>query len=160
MKREELFTRTVEVLVNAYNNNMLIHGDCRACAVGNMVYGATGERTGGWYNILMPAKNSFLPITKEKCEDIYNNVVQHSTMYENWKDYLSEINSTGYTLYELLAIEAAFESQTLLDERRLKDDPTVKNGMYGLRAVYDTLLKIHEVEVDVEEIAKAEEVFA
>ena len=39
MNRIELYNKTTTTLLNAYKNGTLFHGDCSACAVGNICGG-------------------------------------------------------------------------------------------------------------------------
>jgi hypothetical protein len=125
MNNPELYKRTVDILFDAYFNDTLKHGDCTACAVGNIIaanmgyknerqfYGNRGD--GSWY----------FPVTQG-----------FSTMSERIK---REINSTGYTISELSQIEKAFENAGW--------SPNEEEEMFnGLVAVLDVLEEIHGVE--------------
>lgn len=43
MKRPELYQKTVDILVKAYFDDTLQHGNCYACAVGNIIAGNCGD---------------------------------------------------------------------------------------------------------------------
>lgn len=120
MLKPELYQRTVDILVKAYFEDTLRHGDCSACAVGNLVnYGKPKETwewasvfyTGGMGQELFPCNY----IGKAK----------------------DEIDSTGYTWQELAKIEYAFETAP----KGISNDEWMFNG---LMAVIDVLDQIHE----------------
>lgn len=145
MKRPELYHKTVGILVDAYFNDTLAHGNCHACAVGNMIAANKGYEVTpskilnkndshrfGWDNY---NAYEFLP-------GYYN-----SPLYPSWFTELSsdkkssiaesQIRATGYTSAELQLIELSFERATRGDT----DDEWMFNG---LMAVIDVLDKIHE----------------
>lgn len=179
MKREQLFNKTVGVLVDAYNNGTLEHQSCQACAVGNIISAAyNNDRAGfetGWYwliGLLRDAEEA----GNEDC----------LSLLEVRKRDIEKLEATtGYTLSELARIEEAFEgvqrTKEVMDEiqeagnaamgkeldgpewleyNRLRAEVYKRDssGVLGLRAVYDVLCDIHEV--DLLKVAKAEEVFA
>lgn len=44
MYKQEQFEKSVNILVNAYHNEVLVHANCAACAVGNLIHDcATGK---------------------------------------------------------------------------------------------------------------------
>lgn len=148
------FDQTVGVLVKAYLNDELAHKLCCACAVGNLVAYAIGTKP-------------------KRIDDPNSHVEFENSQYENgasamaWYDSLgsspttygiSQIEATGYTCDELLAIEHAFETAP--------GEPTMHPGMYrgkctdvtwmfnGLMAVVDVLASIHSVDLSIKEEAK------
>jgi hypothetical protein len=146
------FNQTVNVLVQAYLNDTLIHGYCAACAVGNIVASSMGievlkeddfsvpywsKSNPEWPTVFLctgedPAKKDFQVITPDG--------------YKNPKVKI-EIDSTGYTWQELAKIEFAFESVPYSRNR--------ENRMYeGLMKVVDVLAEIHGIDLSVKENAK------
>lgn len=138
MKNKKLFDETVSILVDAYLKETLIHQDCTACAVGNIVarklyhcdnipqelsFRPFGGAAIGWLDIIDPFSNG--PII-----EAYKGLAKE------------QIDSTGYTPNEIFLIEKAFESVNN------EDDP---DGYYGLMKVVDVLCKIHECEQSKEE---------
>jgi hypothetical protein len=129
MKNPELYHKSLNVLVKAFINDTLEHGNCTACAVGNLVadalridlkkeytrfegLGDPSRDLGLWYDALQQPK----PTQK----------------------MLQQIKYTGYDIEELRKIEKAFESSDLGE--------TEEDEMYnGLMAVVETLGEIHEV---------------
>jgi len=143
MKRPELYNKTVDILVEAYFNDTLVHGNQCGCAVGNMVAANMGVR-----------------LHKLKCGTIVPSywdddfVTDNFTIENNGLWYLKkstdaddirfkqedidkQIFSTGYSWNEILAIERAFEYCQYTED----DDSYMLNG---LMAVIDTLDIIHE----------------
>jgi hypothetical protein len=154
MEREELFAKSVSILVQAYQNDTLIAGDCAACAVGNLIMGnncdlklVVKEKVNNWWTIYNWAVNG---------EQLHKSV-KHQWMWkisgipQLFPEYdevvaQQQIDSTGYTLAELQRIEHAFEHCR----------PSTEDAMFErLEAVYNVLCSIHGG-VD---MTKASEVF-
>ena len=139
MKNQDLFNRTIGILVKAYQNDTLVHSDPCGCAVGNLVAAnmglnisinhETGRATtnGGrranssWYDIIDCSFGS-----------------PEIDMLNASKATLRQIYSTGYTAIQIGAIEYAFEHYM---GRGFEID---KDGYLGLMNVVDTLMTIHE----------------
>jgi len=148
MKNEALYNKTVGILVDAYFNDTLQHGNCHACAVGNLVAANCGYK--------------FVPNRDEERNHV-ERIIWHNHIPE-WPDVHSvflrrvyipgtnsqrlrpelfkgraklQIESTGYTFLETAAIEKAFENVPFLGNE--------EDYMFnGLMAVIDALDKIHE----------------
>lgn len=144
MKNKELFEKTVNILVNAYQKNTLQHGQCSACAVGNIV----AHNMGYVFYEIFPVWVKGSPYWA----DVFITALGGQTIYP--EKYIDEskkqIDSTGYTWQELAKIEYAFE----MSSKGNNNDDWMFNG---LLAVYDVLCKIHEVSKD--EVTKGELVF-
>lgn len=138
MKNKELFNRTVAVLVKAYQNNTLIHGDCRACAVGILVAAGCGIDDifdDNEWRIKASSEDfwdwPFVFATSDNGEQLI--------IPENYRDSAKfQIDATGYTWEQLAKIEYAFETAP----RGYNDDDWMLNG---LLAVYEVLCEIHGV---------------
>lgn len=135
MKNQELYNRTVDILVNAYFNDTLVHGDCYACAVGNLVAANMGinlfessRKKIYWAN----AQASWTFVHCCNSIGISNFNIQH---YNG--EAKEQIDSTGYTPYETAKIEYAFETAP----KGKSEDEWMFNG---LMAVIDVLDEIHE----------------
>lgn len=133
MNRPELYHKTVDILVQAYFNDTLQHGNCAACAVGNIVAANMGysfiEKYGGlnWkeadaFNQLQRSLNWYDPVIRR--------IVPNERQ-------LAEIGSTGYRSVDLMWIESSFENCKCGNSQ----DEKMFNG---LCAVIDTLDEIHE----------------
>lgn len=141
MENKELYEKTVSILVKAYQNDTLVHGDCCACAVGNMVayncgfeirkpsdrspfvwkFGENAGMFPSWKRVFVTIDNSFQNINPENYEF----------------DAKVQIDSTGYSYENLAKIEHAFEMAPM----GLNDDCWMFNG---LMAVIDVLDQIHK----------------
>lgn len=140
------FEQTVNVLVKAYLNDELKHGDCEACAVGNIVHAAGFPRYHTGDNA---------PMREDSCgswKAVFVTLAGKQR-YNYWSDPLLEakglkmIEATGYTIKELARVELAFETA---DDGH-SDDEWMFNG---LMAVCDVLADIHGVDLSVKESAK------
>lgn len=143
------FEHSVDVLVKAYIKGTLEHGSCRACAVGNLVADAQGIE-------LIIDNNSLLTkigVIPNIIPNKYGKSLFHWSSlvdingYGNKDQGLVEIESTGYTVDEIIAIERAFERC----EFSLNKDQWMLNGLY---AVVDVLAEIHNVDLSIKEEAK------
>jgi hypothetical protein len=127
------FEHTVNILVQAYLNDTLEHGNCCACAVGNLVAAANNFK-------IIPAP--------DPCRDFmwYGAVPSWYIPCGTTKiRYEEQAISTGYSHDELVVIERSFESGFFLGPV-----DTFKN----LMAVVDVLAEIHNVDLSVKESAK------
>lgn len=153
MKNPELFHKTVGILVNAYMNDTLRHFNCCACAVGNIVAANCGIK-------YMKAEND----DRKKYGIVYDYFSgKYDPRIESWFEILmdkhslsetclSQIESTGYSIKEILKIEKAFEKAN--PSQHPEVDTT---GYLGLMSVLDTLMIIHEA--NEEEITEAKALF-
>lgn len=147
MYKKELYEKTVNILLDAYNKGMLEHGNCTACAVGNMVQQACGynhqlnyDGDLSWIEAFPEWRFVFLTYEKyqELSESSYSGLAKE------------QIDSTGYTWKQLAEIEYAFESSISNTKegynfwRRAENQ---KQGQFiGLTAVLKVLKEIHETE--------------
>jgi len=129
MKNEAKFNETVSILVRAYLNDTLIHGDCCACAVGNII------SDGGKYHIRVD----------ENCNTWFS--ACGASMIPQLNPDHPDIIRIGYSCAEIVLIERAFE----FCPRGNSNDDWVYNG---LMAVVDVLAEIHEIDLTVKESAK------
>lgn len=140
MKEQELFNKTIDVLVRAYQNNTLKHGSCAACAVGNLVgHGMDYEIIKG-QEIWFVNKNGLLVDTHwTEAFSTISGMQWRNFEATHLKDVREQIESTGYPVEVLADIEYAFETA----HKGSSEDDWMFNG---LLAVYDVLCKYHEVE--------------
>jgi hypothetical protein len=140
MNRPEVYHKSVQILYDAYFNDTLEHGNCFACAVGNLVAGNLG--------LLFESGTSFLPgkivwvgyrtpgvhPAVSGWAEVIDGYGLNLTKYK--EEPKRQIDSTGYTPQELATIEYQFE----FGERKTKD------YMFdGLVNVLEVLKEIHEV---------------
>ncbi len=135
MKRQELYEKTVDILVQAYFNDTLRHGDCAACAVGNLINArkkfSTEERK---------KLNALGGYEREGWSEVFctYNRTQQEIIPFNYKGLAKkQIDLTGYTYNQLAKIEKAFETA----DAGKSDEDWMFNG---LMAVIDVLDKIHK----------------
>lgn len=147
------FEKTVNVLVQAYLNDTLKHGDCCACAVGNIIAASIGcemvkprehvkssfewAKNGVYYEPIWPAVFA---------SDRYGKQERHPKKYRGM--YKKQIDITGYDWRELAKIEKAFESVCRFFS---SEDEIMFNG---LMAVVDVLADIHGIDLSQKEQAK------
>lgn len=138
MNRPDLYQKTVDLLLDAYNNQTLKHGDCTACAVGNIC----GNNARWSYLFVTPSEKQYKEspdlvrvknfntgeektVNNNELEQFLNNNPGFSdsgNYHFVWsdvspRDFISRklegidlIKNTGYTIEELARIEFAFES--------------------------------------------------
>lgn len=138
------FNHTIGGLVKAYLNGTLKHGDCDACAVGNIVGGSH------WQYFFMT-----VIFSDTRMEQMLNYSKLEKTGLE-WRMVRAEgqklISDSGYTKKELARIEWAFETaprncSTLEGEN--------EEWMFnGLMAVVDVLADIHGISLEAKEKSK------
>ena len=142
MNRIELYNKTTTTLLNAYKNGTLFHGNCHACAVGNICRGQDS-----WTKVIGITSYSY------KGTEIKNFVIREAPLGDD-SDGCSLIKSTGYTPYELAKIEYAFESSIGLSHKGHKywiKKENQKQGQYiGLKALFKVLAEIHGQPTDKE----------
>lgn len=138
MIKEALYKRTTDILFDAYFKDMLVHDDCAACAVGNLV--AANMRyvacdTATWKD---RSGHKLTP----KWVDLFATIGGRQEIREwNLGEALHEIKSTGYGWRQLARIEYAFESA---NKGTSKEDYMFN----GLVAVLEVLKQIHQVTDD------------
>lgn len=160
MKTSKRFNTAIASLVKGYMNGTLAKGNCAACAVGNMVAGATGQTikksedfdgevdfdfvnvighvtTPSWQLVFATASGD-RRLSRKKRQEISMHYYKDAAQLQ--------IDATGYSVQELADVEWAFEKATKImfhdyhkkqDKRKIDEDQL--NGLY---AVVDVLCKI------------------
>lgn len=154
MKNKELFDKTVSILVKAYFEGTLLHGECPACAVGNII-----AANRGYVIVNSPAKKGFrwrVHWEDVKGDEVAVNWDQSCSLGEaipskNFGRTRNQIKATGYPLKDVASIEEAFEKFTGFDDSKYSD----LDGFKGLMAVVDVLQEIHECTDEERDEAKA-----
>lgn len=167
------FNHTVNVLVKAYLEGTLEHGNCYACAVGNIVAESTGKvfirdeatpteafygyRSLYWDGCEYPAHGGSTGgwgqvfTTQESDDDDLEYVdgkVQEIDLRFFKGEAKKQIMSTGYSVEDLAKIEFAFET--------CKWSSDAEERMFnGLMAVVDVLANIHGISLEQKSEAKA-----
>ncbi len=153
------FEHSVDVLVKAYLNGTLKHGNCHACAVGNLVSEACGytykqnpmhgfgmER---YQDIIWSHKNRYYLTDNTQEQKSWHSVVKDGSDIEHplCDEAANQIEKTGYSVDQLYRIEIAFETANRIDG----PDEWMFNG---LMAVVDCLADIHGINLEAKEEAK------
>jgi hypothetical protein len=150
---KEIYQKSVNILLDAYNAGTLFHDNCHACAVGNLVAAnndvelvksvAWREPTAHW--------GEGRPLWNEVFSTSYKS--QEVFIYEYQGSTKDEIDSTGIPLNELMAIEKAFESVSHEEDN---------NGQYkGLCAVLDVMKDMVSEEVaHLDNVERLETIYA
>lgn len=137
MKKD--FNNTINILVKAYLNGTLKHGNYSACAVGNIISHSLPysemNYLQGWPTVFMTELDKLNDSIQTTCPENY------------FGEARKQIDSTGYTWRQLAKIEKAFES---VDKSLSSDD----RMFFGLMAVIDVLAKIHKIDFDSKQKAK------
>lgn len=159
MTQREKFFETVGILVEAYLNGTLLHGDCAACAVGNIIAAKLGCKIVTRVSIF-DNEIYFWHNGNTEISPVWSNVFYTDSRgvqnYHPWNyggGIKLQIESSGYSLMDLAKIEHAFERDTRYD-----GDGNVINedeAMFtGLMSVVDTLAAIHGIDLTERESAK------
>ncbi len=157
MKNQKLYEETVDVLAKAYINNTLVHGNCAACAIGNMIAARNGYSCEGiwktqhgvivsisWSNVFMTISNRGYKLDGVVRADEKFAQVLGKTDPEGIK----ELMSLDYSIRQSMDIEWAFEIASKEGDWELN----------GLLAIVDVLDIIHE-NVDVAITAETKKKF-
>lgn len=134
MKNQEQFDRTVKILVGAYLNNTLMHRNCHACAVGNLIaanLGISYSQDLKWIGRQVAWKEVFVTFRYQ--------IAQLKRPWAYTGEAKVQIDSTGYTWQQLAKMEYAFERAPMGHSR----DEHMFNG---LMAVVEALAQIHEMD--------------
>lgn len=158
MKNKELYEKSVNVLLDAYNNGTLFHGNCYACAVGNLIAkGCNIEfiKDNTWKDIKPEWDNVFSSST------VFNEIFQEINLSCYQGETKRQIDSTRYSVEELAKIEYEFENILInkkYSKRYLKHVNPKLGQFLGLVAVLNTLKEIHEIkeEIHTENIERLE----
>jgi hypothetical protein len=141
---EETYLRSVDILLDAYNNETLLHGNCYACAIGNLLH------TNVWkHDFMTIGKNRQMSYRKYGINVSYGASGEvHITEY-----YLDDLyKEHGFTREEVMKIEYAFESSLHLSIKGYGHyfwPGHRKEGQFiGLTAVLKVMAELVDTEVD------------
>lgn len=136
------FNHSVNILVQAYLNDTLKHGDCRACAVGNIITANGHELPDHWSQ-----NGQWLWFIRKEFRNDPSGANEFGLALA-----VNQIRSTGYSAYELHLIEYAFEeAENPKQNKFIDNDEWMFNG---LMAVVDVLAEIHGIDLTQREEAK------
>lgn len=134
---KQTYLKSVDILLDAYNNGTLFRGDCDKCAVGSLL------GTSIWGADFCSGKDFDLILTEEEIskgvryrvgyEELHNMNITTASEIRKYLDTL--YSSNGYTRNELATIERVFEK-------------TEGDKIDGLRAVLTVMAEMVEEKVD------------
>lgn len=153
------FEQTVAILVKAYFDNTLEHGNCAACAVGNIIASSIGAKVSKSAYTWERKGIEIIPIWDELfCSGGAGGQVVVPEEYKGWVK--RQIDTTGYSWQELALIERTFEKHSPFEVEDYGEDEdnmrAIENSSMfnGLMAVVEVLAEIHNVDLSVKESAK------
>jgi hypothetical protein len=154
---KKMFDESISILVQAFLNGTLLHSNCAACAVGNIIAAKIQAKV-----IVSGKRSDFFSLDAQwirgasEIQPIWDEVFCTNgtrqdidpDAYKGWAK--RQIDTTGYSWQELARIEKAFESVPYsIDEFNSEDH------MYrGLMAVVEVLASIHGIDLEEKENAK------
>lgn len=149
------FNHTVNVLVKAYFDGVLLHQECYACAVGNIIAESIGANICKEDRVQVDAERYIWRRGIDYIGVMWPNVfitgyrgvpqVQSPEFYRGAAKL--QIDKTGYSWKELARIESAFEQAEYFH------DVDAWN-FSGLMAVVDVLAEINGIDLEAKEKAK------
>jgi hypothetical protein len=140
---KQRFEKTVAILAKAYRERTLESGITCMCAVGNMVARANDymfDPNRGWFN---PKDHTSVPsywyvlVDPSKVMPLTNEIKREA---------IRQAQSTGYSVDEILRVEAVFEANYRASEKAGSKDPAYD----ALVAVYELLADIDQIDLSVE----------
>lgn len=144
MIKPELYHKTVDILYQAYFNDTLMHTNCCACAVGNIVsancgYGipvkSSEEQKATWVGAPYPSNDGWARVF---VTNVFGGAIQRALPAQYTGLAKFQIDATGYTWRQLAKIEYAFE----MADQGSNDEDWMFNGLV---AVLEVLKEIHQV---------------
>jgi len=163
----ERFNRAYNALVKAYFEGTLAKGDCKCCAVGNIVADAEGanlelddfynpmcDRDVEWWSYLFFTDRLHNQISRFPHSEKAGEILDH--------DYLASrlLRLTGYSEQEMAKIEYAFEINTdiHIDQYLYYTKVEILEDQYkGLAAVVDVMMELDNMAPDPQYKAKFRE---
>lgn len=153
MNNEKLYQETVDIILDAYNNKQLVHGDQCGCFIGNIVKkrydvkpykGNSIEHAWSpdWFEVLYIKKNGNKHFDK------------HLDEHLSEKEGLKQIKATGYSIDEIIQLEWAFEKEESEEEKLDNGDISQYQGM---KAALKKLAEIHDRDA-IESIEKLDKI--
>lgn len=153
------FENSVSVLVRAYMNDTLRHGDCTACAVGNLLGGEPC-----WNRLFVTPRSISDGLTPQLIAkrgqyvasflgSLYIRDNPSDNVLAQIKRGKAAIKKSGYTVKELMRIEYAYEAAPGYPVgKTAQEAETDDTWMFnGLMAVVEVLAEIHGVDLSVKE---------
>jgi hypothetical protein len=152
MKNKELYQKSVDILLDAYNKKELQHGNPCGCAVGNLVKSncdnLVKDTNPGTEHFPFKPDWWFAAAQSFKEEKERGRWTNNDSDYDEDEAY-RQIESTGYTIEEIYQIEKAFED-AVEEEDGFDEESSIVgiSQIHGLRAALNKLAEIHEMKDD------------
>lgn len=155
---KETYQKSVNILLDSYNNGSLKAGHCAKCAVGNlldgnMLWGCKFTTVNG----IQHSSKTFLNDQKDELLK-YNNIDVTEINYDKVIEILDELyNQKGYTEEELKSIEYAFENSIWIEAEKDEDkyDHLAKSKKGQLIAL-TAALQVMESMIDNNEVVETD----
>lgn len=142
------FEKAYNALYNAFMNDTLAKGTCRACAVGNIVADAMGTT-------IEKYKNEHREFVTYECklDNTFWSKLFFTVDGEQERGYCEEKTRkleelTGYSIDEMAKIEYAFETNTEIvfsDYYSATEKEIMEDQFRGLMAVMDVMIQLDEI---------------
>lgn len=139
------FQKAYDSLVRAFFEDTLAKGTCIACACGNIIFDAVGERVTA-EDMIAEDKDMARCEKRDRAFELWGN--KRNMRQGLWKaepQFEGVINEAGYTTEEFAAIENAFEGNTRIPYhmyRIIAEKEVLEDQYRGLCAVVDVLLEL------------------
>ena len=132
MNRRELYQETVDIILDAYNQKKLIHGNPCRCFIGNII--SSRANCDFYSDNINPYWIQALTFHRSKllAHDA------HIFIEEHVKEGMKQIEKSGYTIEEVDRLEHVFEEEY---EKEAFDSQYL-----GMVAALNELAKIHEAD--------------
>jgi hypothetical protein len=151
------FEKAYNALYNAFMNDSLAKGSCSACAVGNIVAAAQGDKVFqtktnqfGFRHFECSGNNSwwsYLFVTSDGAQERFKYGDNYGLFpLEDYEIKLTEL--TGYTVDQMAEIEFVFETSTKIPYTEYdyhNQQEIMEDQFAGLMAVMDVLIKFDEI---------------
>lgn len=132
--------KAIDIFLDAINEGTLVKGDCTKCAVGNLIKHEISDDYLYWSSYFCTV----------------NNVQKISKGFEHILEVRRELDCTDFSDKELMAIEYAFETNTVIHSRHYSNfskKAIREDQIIGLEAVVKVMLTFDDCQnYDVKEI--------
>ena len=140
------FEKAYNALYNAFMNDTLAKGSCKACAVGNIIADSMGGiiEIDNKFNIRCDINNTFWNAVFYTTDGEQH--IDNSCNYQYTKKCIKKL--TGYSWKEMSKIEFAFEINTMIghvEYNQCTPEQIMEDQFNGLMAVMDVLIQLDEV---------------
>jgi len=136
----ERINKAIDIFLNAIEKGELAKGECRMCAVGNLVRAGGCEDNVHW---------SFLFVTNGLKKQTISRV------FLNDDDVQKNIEATDFTWQELAKIEFAFETNSkidIMDYAKHTTEEIRADQIKGLESVVEVMMDFDDVKGNIKEL--------